>query len=77
MGGRVLLCDIHVQIAGTPVWNTEPGGNHDWVEVFTETGFWSFTGAAEYTDQVMFQSGTLLTDVLFQLLLRTDIAEDP
>lgn len=37
---------------GTPAWHTDTGGNHDWVEVLTESGVWSFTGAAEYTEKV-------------------------
>lgn len=42
---------IPARMTGTPEWNTETGGNHDWVEVLTESGLWSFTGAAEYTEQ--------------------------
>ena len=36
---------------GTPQWNTEEGGNHDWVEVW-DGGVWSFTGPTEYTKKV-------------------------
>lgn len=43
-----LLLAWHV---GIPEWNTATGGNHDWVETW-DAGVWSFTGAAEFTDQV-------------------------
>ena len=33
------------------MWNTEAGGNHDWVEIW-DGGFWSFTGPTEYTEKV-------------------------
>lgn len=39
--------------AGTPEWNTEAGGNHDWVEVW-DGGIWSFTGPTEYTSKAGF-----------------------
>ena len=37
---------------GTPEWNTEAGGNHDWVEIW-DGGVWSFTGPTEYTEKVI------------------------
>lgn len=41
------LAELYCSYAGTPEWNTETGGNHDWVEVW-DSGVWSYTGAAEY-----------------------------
>uniref|UniRef100_A0A0G4FMM1 Transglutaminase-like domain-containing protein n=1 Tax=Chromera velia CCMP2878 TaxID=1169474 RepID=A0A0G4FMM1_9ALVE len=39
---------IPARMAGTPLWNTETGGNHSWVEIWTgASGGWVFTGAAE------------------------------
>ena len=50
--------------AGTPVWNTEAGGNHDWVEIW-DGGFWSFTGPTEYTEKVDCPSMTSLGGLLY------------
>ncbi|CAL5223901.1 g6497 [Coccomyxa viridis] len=41
---------IPARMAGTPQWNTEAGGNHDWVEIW-DGGVWSFTGPTEYSDK--------------------------
>lgn len=39
---------IPCRVAGVPQWNSEctgMAGNHDWIEIFTEDGYWSFSDA--------------------------------